>query len=591
MATIEPNNRLRLLKCPLTINNKHQLTFQNEPEQYNYFDKLPNLRIDQITYQRKNSTIRYPAHIDDLINYNYCMYQNFNFGSKWFYAFIVGMKFINPEMTEIQIVTDVFQTWQFDLNWKPSFIEREMIMDDSVGANLIPESLEIGEAVAVESNFGQLPLNPIYIIAFADDKITFENKTINFASNVMNGIPNSVFFLLTNDLPFLIEYINGQGNGDKIITAFTIPKFAVQDFIDYCWNDTTGTAPIYKLGSSYAIGLNEDFKQNLTSITFDGNPYTLKNYTPKNNKLFTYPYNFLALHFNGNNKLYRFEDFNSNSITFNLISEINPNPTVFCMPLNYKGYDNSWSVGGTEPYRYDNINAFIFNGYPTLSSKNDYFNTWLAQNSSLVNLNLQSLNTNNFYDNLQNNTKLLGNIFNAAISGINSINGINNSKDNYSLINSAIGSFSDFGNNIVNAGQTALSSQRLNKNYEINISQLMAQVEKQQLLPDNINLGDNGATPLGYNLFGFSFFTHYSIKPQFAKLIDDYFSMYGYATNQLKIPNIKTRPNWNYVKTAGANILANIPQEDLEFIKSLFDNGITLWHNPNTFMDYTQNNK
>lgn len=55
------------------------------------------------------------------------MYQNENYSDKWFYAFIDGMKYINDSMTEISISTDVWQTWQFDLEFMESFVEREMI--------------------------------------------------------------------------------------------------------------------------------------------------------------------------------------------------------------------------------------------------------------------------------------------------------------------------------------------------------------------------------------------------------------------------------------------------------------------------------
>lgn len=67
--------------------------------------------------------------------------------------------------------------------------------------------------------------------------------------------------------------------------------------------------------------------------------------------------------------------------------------------------------------------------------------------------------------------------------------------------------------------------------------------------------------------------------------------MYGYQTNIVKIPNLKNRPNWNYIKTTGANILANIPQQDLAIIKSFFDEGITLWHNPSNFLNYNVDNR
>lgn len=69
------------------------------------------------------------------------------------------------------------------------------------------------------------------------------------------------------------------------------------------------------------------------------------------------------------------------------------------------------------------------------------------------------------------------------------------------------------------------------------------------------------------------------------------FLCFGYQTNELKVPNLNNRPKWNYVKTAGANILGNIPQEDLETIKSIFNNGVTLWHDTSHFLDYSQTNK
>lgn len=124
---IQPDTNLYLLKCPLELSNKHQLTFSNKNQQFNYFSNLDNLEINRISYQRKDSVIRYPAHIDSLLEYNYCMYQNDNYSNKWFYAFIVNMEYVNDSMTNIYIKTDVFQTWQFDLIYKQSFIEREMI--------------------------------------------------------------------------------------------------------------------------------------------------------------------------------------------------------------------------------------------------------------------------------------------------------------------------------------------------------------------------------------------------------------------------------------------------------------------------------
>lgn len=82
-----------------------------------------------------------------MINYNYCMYQNENYTNKWFYAFITNMQYVNDNMTEITIETDVFQTWQFNINYKKMFVEREHVNDDTIGLHTVPENVELGEYV------------------------------------------------------------------------------------------------------------------------------------------------------------------------------------------------------------------------------------------------------------------------------------------------------------------------------------------------------------------------------------------------------------------------------------------------------------
>ena len=80
------------------------------------------------------------------------------------------------------------------------------------------------------------------------------------------------------------------------------------------------------------------------------------------------------------------------------------------------------------------------------------------------------------------------------------------------------------------------------------------------------------------------------IKEEYARIIDSYFSTYGYRVNEVKIPNIHTRSNWNYIKTIDINLTGEIPQEDKQKLKGIFNKGCTFWHNPSTFLDYSQTN-
>ena len=305
---------------------------------------------------------------------------------------------------------------------------------------------------------------------------------------------------------------------------------------------------------------------------------SFENYVPKNRKLYQYPFTYLGFNpINGTKKVYRFEDFNENTPDFNVLSEINPNPNIYFLPLNYRRQNKSIH----QPCMED---AVSMNGYPTISYKTDVFNTWLAQNGNILSIAMEQENSS-YQQQTVNNT--LGAIQDAGNTGLSLANNIKGDKSGSNVS----GIISDVFNGITGSLNRGINQAFTQKNHELNIKQQLAQIEKQRLLPDNATLSGNNSTILGYGLINKNIFTWYTIKKEFAQKIDKFFDLYGYLTNELKIPNLNNRPNWNYVKTIGANILANIPQNDLQIIKEMFDNGITLWHNTSTFLDYSQNNR
>lgn len=543
---ITPSTNLFLLKNPLEIDNKNQLTFTNKQTQYNYFHSLPFLEVENISYQRKDNIIRFPGHIDNLLEYNYCMYQNENYTNKWFYAFITNMRYVNDNMTEITITTDVWQTWQFDLTFKQSFIEREMINvnDDIPGANLLPEGLETGE-FTIQNSVTSSDLTPLYGIAYLASEIVVEGTTYHYTGGSYNGILNGILFIIgdaetINDIIFDINVT--QGLGENIMTVFTIPQFACPDALN---NSITG--------KNYTV-LAGDYTAPSTIEILEGLPTSLNGYTPKNQKLRTFPYVYLGFNpSNGSQKILRYEDFTTGQPSFKKICEINQNPTAVYIPQNYKNVEDNVSESVT------------LNGYPTISWKTDYFNSWLAQNNQIISLQMSEELYNYEIGQIQTGVNATGNIVNQAMKG------------NLGVLSTSINAGLDIAKNDVN--------------HDYYIKNQMAQIEKQQMLPDKGTLGSSNSTLLGYNLMNKGLFTVYTIKKQFAERIDKFFDCFGYLTNQIKLPNLHNRPNWNYVKTIGVNIQSTIPQNDLQAIKNLFDNGITLWHNPSTFLDYSQNNR
>lgn len=69
-----------------------------------------------------------------------------------------------------------------------------------------------------------------------------------------------------------------------------------------------------------------------------------------------------------------------------------------------------------------------------------------------------------------------------------------------------------------------------------------------------------------------------SVKEEYAKIIDDYFTRFGYKVMTTKVPELNSRPYFNYVKTISCCIGGNISAEANEKICEIFNKGITLWH-------------
>jgi len=87
-------------------------------------------------------------------------------------------------------------------------------------------------------------------------------------------------------------------------------------------------------------------------------------------------------------------------------------------------------------------------------------------------------------------------------------------------------------------------------------------------------------------------FVLYVYRPtdEYKQKLEKIWNMRGYATNTIDYPNLHSKASWNYIQTVKCNIKGtNIDPNDLEKIKRVFDNGITLWHNKNVG-NYSQSN-
>lgn len=421
-----------------------------------------------------------------------------------------------------------------------------------LGANLIPEGLETGEykiAGTAEIN----GLQPVYIVAYTrnpyDDGLTTQQTTSSQGATY-NGTPSGLFFAVaTADyLHGLLHTINDKGFGESIANVFTVPAISVVGY------ENNWTLEDVLSGVQWWLSNKVEFNAPPHNLNLITRPSSIDGYTPRNKKLLTYPYLYLGFNpINGTEKIYRYEDFSNGTPSFKIMSEINPNPTILFVPQNYRGKTgNSMS------------DCVALNGYPTISWVTDFYSSWIAQNSNIIDLQMQQENYNYQVDQYKRGAEF-----------------------GMDVLGSALGMGGALGKSVIEYG---FETGRADRNHEYYIKNQMAQMEKHQMLPNTSHLGTS-ATALGYDLINDNVFTRYNIKRQFAERLDKYFDMYGYLTNTVKTPNLNNRPNWNYVKTIGANIIGNIPQTDLQEIKDFFNNGITLWHTTSNYLNYSANNR
>lgn len=570
MAVIAPQTDVYLLKVPLEINDINQLTFTNATAQFNYFNSLPKIAVDNFTYQRKDGVIRFNAQFDEILEYNYVMYRNDAYSNKWFYAFITKMDYVNDNMTNVTIKTDTWQTWQFSLNYKACLIDREHTNNDTVGANTLPEDLELGEYVVNgdTENFGAINNNAfVTVIDVTMVENEGDNQTLSWFFDtapvtpptftpIVNGTPSAVIHLLLGydqynhrtsgyyDPATVTEVFNNAGLSDAIVNAYIVPESLINTTYIYGGFNLTSTytpvsgTPVVKTAPNLAIFARTNNQVNITNKTFT-KPTTLDGYQPKNNKLKCFPFSYFNISNNaGSSYQYRYEDFSSN-VTFNLEGAFCASCSIKAIPQNYK------NIGSTENAYDYSVNAAKL---PILSWSSDSYTNWLTQNSVNMRMERQNVVRQSIRD---------------AI-GVATMGGL--------LPGIVAGGASLVGGTLANAREEFKAKS-------------MANLEPDQV-HGNLNSGD-----LIWAKFRSQFtYLPMSIKAEYARCCDDFLSAFGYKTNRVKLPNITGRRNWNYVKTINCYIEGDIPQEDLAEIKNMFDRGITLWHNPATFMDYSQNN-
>jgi hypothetical protein len=550
MSYISPSTTITLYKgVPLDNTYEHTLYFSGVDKQNSYFDGLKGKKFTEQTYQRVHrNRIRLSVCADDVYNYNYLRFQNAAFGTKYFYAFILSCEYVNNVVCEISYQIDVMQTWAFDYDLMPSFVEREHSATDELYEHTLDEGLSFGDYVIAEKF--EAGFNKYCVCMWCTTSP--DGNTIYLGdsrTNLFKGVGRLQYFPEEPKIPYdnwlpasqfyedIRSYTTG-GRSENVISVNIQPD--ISDMSPYAdLPEIPGVSDYLKSKDIYA--------KNVTFETSNDNCF--EGYKPKNKKLYSYPYNLLSgTTFDGNPVEYHFEYFNDNTPNFWFFASEAPNFELICYPYNYKGgYLNA-------------DEAITLSGFPQCAYAIDSYKAWLAQNSG----------------------KIIGSMVGTGVSLLMSAAGSIAMPAAAGAI-SGVGGFAAAGTmgsgDLTSTATSAISS-------AANLVGTMYDESRKGYIPR----GTQGSSSLiSSDQLDFHFF-HYSIRAEYAKIIDQYFSRYGYACRQNKVPNRNVRKNWTFTKTVDCTIKGNVPSDDMATIKAIYNKGITFWRKPENVGDFTLDN-
>lgn len=541
MAYVVPNSTVVLLKnISLTPNYENTVHYDNATEQYNdmYAHKLG--QWDRCTYVGKNKqqgTIRLESTQGLLMQQaTYMMFKNTSYEDKWFYAFVTDVTWVNNVTWEVSFVLDVMQTYYFDFTYEKCLIERQHVTDDSIGANLIEENLEIGEYVVEGATHIDEFQNTHTCVATTLNQggSQWDPESTDYPTSVIDGVNYGckIYKFLTKEkFGKFIKQANDDGVTDQIIDIYEVPDFATGGEVSQ-----TGSLEI---SVTHSISKSID------------KPYAnfANQYVPKNNKLYTYPYKYLkATNHTGNIANYRYENFSDNDCNFEVHCTITPNPEGYIYPNNYLNFADAVDEGVS-------INDFPKGGYVS-----DQYKAWLAQSANSRTLQMLGIGA-------------------SAVVGV------------AGLMTGAGGMMLASATTMTTAQATAFGAGVAGLASSFKQASNMYAQKKDRIVNSQQATGNKSNAVVHEMNYHYIALYRMCIKPYFAKKIDDYFTKYGYAINELGYPNPKARPHFTFIKTVGCDVKASLPSQLVEQINSIHDNGITFWKNLDSIGDYSLDNR
>lgn len=561
MANFTPAGTIHIGRVPFDNSYKHTIDCFTEASQASVMLGFCNRSLSRsdYTYVRMNNSIRVPYNAEDLYTYNYVMYQNANYGTKWFYAFITDIQYVNENMTELALELDVLQTWWFDWTREECFVEREHVNSDKIGEHTNPEP-EMPFNLTSNDRFTDNDLREKYVIVQTNAVPHYidEARQQPFGTDAVSGgwyqrvYGGSKYYAYTYDeatggddtlLNKFLDDLNTVGAAESISGMFTIPTMFVPN-----------------VGSDHGVQTETRATGEIKRTSM---PASLDGYKPRNNKLFTYPYCFCRFtDNNGGCVELKYELWGKDPegmVSYTVSGAIDPSAKAVVTPNVYAGVQRNYE------------NALVFPVTAQCSWPFSSYQTWMAQNS------------------LGNMLGIIANIALIAVPagrGLNAAAKLGSAKAGLHAAN--VGKHSSKMTKEVNARKY----DRAVKDYSNAMSGMgaisaglgmsglggiAAEWSRQSNIP-NVAKGQcssNTMAQIGIQTYNID---KMSVTKEYAKIIDGFLDMYGYQVDMVKKPNMTGRASWNYVKCANSSNHGNVPAPDMAAINEILNAGLTIWH-------------
>ena len=560
MAYVQPNSRIEFF-TDLGISQDYNdtLYFPTVQAKDTYFSNVSNrlAHVDRCYYTRDNrGFVRVELPMYTLIGAQYMRFKNTSYENKWWYAFVEDVIYINDNTTEVKFTLDPMMSWMGSFTLTQCFVERQHSETDAIGDNLVEETLDTGEYV-----YNGAPVrsgafnNWKYLITIAPDDNIYP--------------PSGTYLGLYNGLAYrAVDAADMTGTVSDIMDSGALP-----------WvQDETRIQNIQLVPSDFIPDTQHPVAPRSFTVdiskTFDGvggyGAYGDTN-TVKNNKLYTYPYNVLCVYNSeGNTNTYRYERFQqpvgaSNVARFYIYGSVGVKTEIACYPINYKGLNDNLGANNYEE-------QMTIKDFPMCSWTTDTFKAYVAQRLST----------------LPGTAVAGGGIIAAKASLAPSGEAIAKQfmqEHPGASYETAVGySTAEVGLNMgkaVGLGLGYIAVKEITAALSAGIAHAVTPYQAHGQSSGDI------MSIMGQKDF---WFYRKSVSYECAKIIDNYFTMFGYADRSVHVPNMHARSRFTYVKTIACKINCTCPASDADFIEELFNKGIRFWVNHTYIGDYSTPN-